>query len=279
MTTMTSSTLTSIPPDEHPLPTRPPSVDIVVPVLDEGHVLAAQIGKLYGVLESQGSFDWWITIVDNGSTDDTDAVAAMLSAALPRVRVLHLSERGRGRALRAAWSRSEADVLAYTDVDLSTDLAALAPMVAALVAGHSSVATGSRLASGAHVVRGPKRELISRTYNAILRVVLGTRVRDAQCGFKAIRRDAAQALLPEIEDNGWFFDTELLVRAERHGMRVLEVPVDWVDDPDSRVAIMKTAFDDLRGIRRLVRQVGFRRRAVPPGHPPYRTGPRPVPMR
>ncbi len=272
---MTAPTLTELPPVdlqplEHQRNAALPLVDVVVPVLDEGHVLAAQIGKLYGFLAAQGSFDWRITIADNGSTDDTVAVGRMLAAALPRVSLLHLDERGRGRALRVAWSRSDADVLAYTDVDLSTDLAALPPMVAALASGHSAIAIGSRLHSGARVDRGAKRELVSRTYNAILRLVLGVHVRDAQCGCKAIRADAACALLPEVEDNAWFFDTELLVRAERHGLRVLEVPVDWVDDPDSRVAIVRTALDDLRGVRRLVHQLGFRRRAEPFGwRPPH----------
>jgi putative flippase GtrA len=139
------------------------------------------------------------------------------------------------------------------DVDLSTDLAALLPLVAPLLSGHSDVAIGSRLAATARVVRGPKRELISRSYNLLLRTALRARFSDAQCGFKAMRIEAARVLLPRIEDTGWFFDTELLVLAERSGMRIAEVPVDWVDDPDSRVDILATALADLRGIARLVR--------------------------
>ena len=160
---------------------------------------------------------------------------------------------GRGRALRAAWEDSDATVLAYMDVDLSTDLAALLPLVAPLVSGHSDLAIGTRLARSARVMRAPKRELISRCYNAILRTTLRAGFTDAQCGFKAIRRDRAQALLPYVQDQAWFFDTELLVLAERSGLRIHEVPVDWVDDPHSSVDIAATAVADLRGVVRLMR--------------------------
>jgi putative flippase GtrA len=167
------------------------------------------------------------------------------------VTVVHLAEKGRGRALRAVWSASDAPVLAYMDVDLSTDLAALAPLVAPLLSGHSDLAIGSRLARGSRVVRGARREVISRCYNLILRGTLAARFSDAQCGFKAIRADVARGLLPLVEDDGWFFDTELLVLAERSGLRIHEVPVDWVDDPDSRVDIVATALADLRGVARV----------------------------
>ncbi len=167
---------------------------------------------------------------------------------------------GRGRALRAIWSESEAEVLAYMDVDLSTDLNALLPLVAPLLSGHSDLAIGTRLARGSRVIRGPKRELISRSYNLLLRTLMGARFSDAQCGFKAIRRDQARALLPLIQDTGWFFDTELLVLAERAGLRIHEIPVDWVDDLDSRVDIIATALADLRGMARL--GVGFARGSI-----------------
>ena len=174
---------------------------------------------------------------------------------------MHLPRKGRGYALRAAWSTSDAPVVAYMDVDLSTSLPALLPLVAPLLSGHRDVAIGSRLAPGAHVVRGPKRELISRAYNLLLKLTLRGRFSDAQCGFKALRRDAAEKLLPLVEDNEWFFDTELLVTAERLGLRIGEVPVDWVDDPDSRVHIVSTATDDLRGVWRMLvrRPKGLRR--------------------
>jgi glycosyltransferase involved in cell wall biosynthesis len=231
---------------------RPPGrVDIVVPVYNEQDVLQDSICRLHAYCGAQLDHDWRIVIADNASTDATLRVARRLAATLQRTTVLHLERKGRGRALRAAWSVSDAEVLCYMDVDLSTDLRALPPLISALASGHSEVAIGTRLASGSRVVRCRKRELISRSYNRLLRVTLRARFSDAQCGFKAIRADAARRLLPEIADQDWFFDTELLVCAERHGMRIHEVAVDWIDDPDSRVDILSTALGDLRGVIRM----------------------------
>ena len=165
--------------------------------------------------------------------------------------MVHLDAKGRGRALARAWAASDAAVLADTDVDLSTDLAALEPLVAPLLAGEADVAVGTRLASASEVTRGAKREVISRCYNLLLRAGLDVRFSDAQCGFKAVCREVAEQLLPLVADTGWFFDTELLVLAERAGLRVHEVPVRWVDDPDSRVAIVATAWADVKGVARL----------------------------
>ena len=226
-------------------------IDIVVPVYNEEAALARSICRLHRFLGEEFPYAWRIVVADNASTDTTLAVAETLAAELPHIEVLHLDAKGRGRALRAAWSASDADVLCYMDVDLSTDLRGLLPLVSPLVSGHSEVAIGSRLAPGARVTRGLKREFISRSYNRLVRSALRAHFRDAQCGFKAIRADAARRLLPEVEDQGWFFDTELLVCAQRSGMRIHEVPVDWVDDPDSRVDIVATALTDLRGVVRL----------------------------
>ncbi|WP_374215941.1 dolichyl-phosphate beta-glucosyltransferase, partial [Frankia sp. AiPs1] len=239
----------------NPRPPRPdhPVLDMVVPVYNEERDLGPSVRRLHAFLLERFPYPFRITIADNASTDGTLALARALAAELPGVAVAHLDLKGRGRALHAVWSSSDADVLAYTDVDLSTDLGALLPLVAPLVSGHSDVAIGSRLSRGARVVRGPKREIISRCYNLLLRRTLRVRFRDAQCGFKAIRSDVAAHLLPHVADTGWFFDTELLVLAERCGLRVHEVPVDWVDDPDSRVDIVATALADLRGIVRVRR--------------------------
>lgn len=226
-------------------------VDVVVPVYNEQEILETSIGRLRTHLSEQFPFRWRIVIADNASTDDTSAIAARLAASDERVRHLHLEQKGRGRALRAAWSCSDADVVMYTDVDLSTGLTGLLPLVAPLVSGHSDLAIGSRLSSSSVVARGPKRELISRCYNLLLRLVFAVRFRDAQCGFKAGRADVVKRLLPAVEDEAWFFDTELLLLAEYNGLRVHEVPVDWVDDPDSRVDVRSTAMADLRGMRRM----------------------------
>ncbi|HEX3333792.1 MAG TPA: dolichyl-phosphate beta-glucosyltransferase [Acidimicrobiales bacterium] len=246
----------------------PVDVEIVVPVYNESSQLAERITTLRQFLDESFPFRTLVTVVDNASTDDTAAVAHDLATRLPGVASMHLERKGRGRALRAAWSTSDAPVVAYMDVDLSTELPALLPLVAPLLSGHRDVAIGSRLARGAHVVRGPKRELISRAYNLILKLTLRGRFSDAQCGFKALTRDAAQRLLPLVEDDEWFFDTELLVTAQRLGLRIGEVPVDWVDDPDSRVHIVSTALNDLRGVRRLLlrRPKDAAGAAAPPRH-------------
>lgn len=228
-----------------------PLIDVVVPVYNEERDLGPSVRRLHEFLNTRFPFPAAITIADNASKDTTLAVAQALARDLPRVRVLHLDAKGRGRALRAAWLRSDAPVVVYMDVDLSTGLNALLPLVAPLLSGHSDLAIGSRLARGARVTRGPKREIISRCYMIVLRLALGAHFSDAQCGFKAIRTSVAKQLVPKVKDESWFFDTELLILAQRAGLRVHEVPVDWTDDPDSRVAIVRTALDDLRGVWRL----------------------------
>jgi putative flippase GtrA len=228
-----------------------PDVDIIVPVHNEQDGLERSIRRLHRFLRDSFPFGWRIVIADNASTDGTPAIGAALANELAGTSYLRLERKGRGRALRSAWSASDARVVAYMDVDLSTDLRALLPLVAPLLSRHSDVAIGTRLAHGARVVRGPKRELISRGYNTILKTVLRARFSDAQCGFKAVRREALDPLLDDVRDDGWFFDTELLVLAQRRGLRIHEVPVDWIDDPDSRVDIVPTALTDLRGVARL----------------------------
>ncbi|MFE7457871.1 glycosyltransferase [Streptomyces sp. NPDC057554] len=234
-------------------PSGVPVLDVVVPVYNEEKDLRPCVLRLHGHLSRTFPYAFRITVADNASTDATPAVAAALTAELRGVRYVRLEEKGRGRALRTVWSASDAPVLAYMDVDLSTDLNALLPLVAPLISGHSDLAIGSRLARSARVVRGSKREFISRAYNLILRSSLAAGFSDAQCGFKAIRSEVAERLLPMVEDSGWFFDTELLVLAERAGLRIHEVPVDWIDDPDSTVHIVRTATEDLKGVWRVGR--------------------------
>jgi glycosyltransferase involved in cell wall biosynthesis len=235
------------------------AVEVVLPVYNEAEDLEKNVRRLRSYLDERFPFSAKITIADNASTDGTWDIASRLAAQLPGVAALHLPEKGRGRALKRAWLASDAEIVAYMDVDLSTDLDAMLPLVAPLLSGHSDLAAGSRLARGARVVRGPKREVISRLYNLAVRATMGNRFTDAQCGFKAVRADVARTLMPLIADDGWFFDTELLVLAEHNGLRIHEVPVDWVDDPDSRVDILSTAFGDIKGLWRMSRQRGLRR--------------------
>ena len=243
-------------------------LEIAVPVYNEERVLEGSVRRLHGFLSSDFPLGWRILVADNGSTDRTLVVARRLSYELPAVEALRVRGRGRGRALHAAWSASDARVLCYMDVDLSTDLGALLPLVAPLLSGHSDLAIGTRLHRDARVQRSLKRELISRSYNRLLRLVLRAHFSDAQCGFKAIRVDVARQLLPLVQDQEWFFDTELLVLAQRRGLRIHEVPVDWVEDRDSRVRILPTAAADLRGVGRLLlHRSSTAPNAVSPGHP------------
>jgi len=234
--------------------TSTPAVEIVIPVHNEEQILNSSVRLLRAYLQREFNFAVRITVADNASTDRTLEVAQGLARELPEIAVLHLERKGRGRALRAAWSASEADVLAYMDVDLSSDLAALPGLLLPLLQARADIAIGSRLAPGAEVTRKAKRELISRSYNLLLRNVLGVGFSDAQCGFKAGRREVIQALLDEVQDDSWFFDTELLYLAERSSLTIHEVPVRWVEDPDSRVDILATAWEDVRGVLRLRRR-------------------------
>jgi glycosyltransferase involved in cell wall biosynthesis len=232
---------------------KAPTLEVVVPVYNEQASLEQSVRALHDYLSAEFDTSWLITIGDNASTDATLEIATLLTYDLDRVAVLHLDEKGRGRALKRAWLESSAKVVAYVDVDLSTDLRGLPPLVAPLLSGHSDISIGTRLAPSSRVTRGGRREFISRSYNFLLRKAMGARFSDAQCGFKAMRGEVAKRLLPLVEDTGWFFDTELLILAERCGMRIHEVPVDWVDDPDSRVDVIATAKDDLKGMWRVTR--------------------------
>jgi glycosyltransferase involved in cell wall biosynthesis len=254
--------LAPAPPLSPAFPPAHAAVEIVVPVFNEQRALEHSVRTLHRYLSESFTFAFQITIADNASTDATLDVARALADELDGVEVLYLDRKGRGHALRVAWRRSEADVLAYMDVDLSTDLSALAELVLPLLEGRGDLAIGSRLVPGAQVTRGLKREVISRGYNLLLHALLGATFSDAQCGFKAGRREAIQALLDDVEDEAWFFDTELLYLAQRRKLAIHEVPVRWVDDPDSRVDIVATAREDLRGVMRL-RKAGRERRERP----------------
>jgi glycosyltransferase involved in cell wall biosynthesis len=228
-------------------------VELVIPVYNERLVVERNVARVHEFLSVQADFTWSIVVAENASSDGTGALADDIAARLPAVRVTHLAEPGRGRALRDAWLASDATVVAYMDADLSTDLEAFPRLVEPVLTGTADIAIGSRLIPGAVTVRGPKRELISRAYNGVLHAALRTGFADAQCGFKAARAGVVRELLPYVVDDGWFFDTELLVLAERLGLRVQEVPVTWTDDADSRVRILPTARADLRGVVRMLR--------------------------
>jgi glycosyltransferase involved in cell wall biosynthesis len=234
------------------VPASRPRVDLVIPVLNEAHVLEGSVDRVRAFLGEHPEYDWRVVIVDNGSTDGTDGVARRLVSRFRQdVQFMQLPQRGRGRALRQAWSQSDADVLCYTDVDLSTELAALPKLVSAILERGFGVATGSRLMRESRTKRSFKREFISRCYNLLVKGLLGVSFSDAQCGFKAVSRQVVTEIIPDVRDQSWFFDTELMVLAEKRGYRIEDVPVTWIEDDDSRVRILRTAWDDIKGLMRV----------------------------
>ena len=239
------------------------SVDVVIPVYNEEDALPVSIPRLCAFLRDNLSNPWRVTIADNASIDDTRAVSEELAQQIDGVNYLYLPEKGRGRALRAAWLGSECDIVSYMDVDLSTDLSHFPALVGQLESG-CHVAIGSRLSGGSKVTqRSFQRELTSRTYNKLIWSMFFVGFPDAQCGFKAMTRQAAQAIIPHIKNNNWFFDTELLIIAEKRGYRIGVVPVAWEDDPGSTVNVVKTATEDIKGLLRL-RFGGIPRVGPPP---------------
>jgi glycosyltransferase involved in cell wall biosynthesis len=229
-----------------------PSVDIVIPCLNEVAVLRQSVEQTLALFDRHPAFDWRVVIADNGSTDGTGQLAQSLEREYPRVHALLIPTRGRGLALRTAWLGSRADVVAYMDVDLSTDIEHLPDLVGRIADGRCDVAIGTRLGRGAKTRRSLKREITSRGYVTLIRTTFPRlRITDAQCGFKALSRRAADDLVPRIENRMWFFDTELLILAQRHGYTICEIPVRWIEDPDTKVKIMKTAMEDIRGLARM----------------------------
>lgn len=227
-------------------------INITVPVLNEENKLEASISRVVRFVEEHlTTHRFEIVIADNGSSDQTPEIGQELSRRYPSVKYLHIGERGRGRALSQVWLASDADIMSYMDVDLSSDLEDFPRLIQPLVYGRADIAIGSRLLPESTVTRCFRREIISRAYSTILRVTFRTTIRDAQCGFKAATGAAVRHLVPQVEDCFWFWDTELLLLAEKQGFRVEELPIRWVESRDSRVAIVQTARDNLHGLYRL----------------------------
>lgn len=228
------------------------SVDIVVPVYNEEVELDENIKKLRSyLLGNLKNYNWKIIIADNASTDKTLALAKKLSLDLFGVSFVHLDQKGRGRAIKKAWGESKADFVAYMDVDLSTDLAHFPNIIKALNNGYD-IAVGSRLLPKSKVIgRTLKREIISRCYNLLIKLLFFTKFHDAQCGFKAVTKKVVDNLFPILLDNEWFLDSEMLIVGEKAGYKIFEEPVKWIDNQGSTVKVMKTARGDIDGLIRL----------------------------
>jgi glycosyltransferase involved in cell wall biosynthesis len=230
-------------------------VNVTLPVLNEERLLAASVEQVVAFLDDLGRYDYELVIANNGSTDGTQAVVEELCRRHARVRAVQLPEAGRGRALKAAWAGSRADVLSYMDANLPSDLGVFPRLLDSVLAGECDLAVGSRLLNPATTRRGLKREVMSQVYSRLVRGLFRVRFSDPQCGFKVLRRESASQLLPLVADNGWFFDTELLVLAERAGWRILDVPVPWVERKETRVQLWRTVLADLQGLLRLRRKL------------------------
>lgn len=224
---------------------------VAIPVYNEEKDLPKNIPLLNSYLASSlDDLDWEIVIVDNASTDQTPEIGRKL-AAESGVSYVRLPEKGRGGALSYVWERSGADYLSYMDVDLSSDFEYFPKLIEQLKTG-ADVAIGSRLAKGATVYGRPfLREIMSRGYSFLFRVLFATSFLDAQCGFKAIKNSVAKKVLPLVSDREWFFDSELLIICDKAGYKIAEVPITWRDDPASTVKVAKTAWGDIKGLVRL----------------------------
>jgi len=211
------------------------------------------MARLHDHLQRHPEHQYEIVIGNNGSTDHTAEVAEALAKKYAGLRVCHFAVKGRGGVLREIWGRGGADIFIYMDVDLSTDLEAMPKMIASLAAEKFDLVTGTRLHRDSMTKRSLRRELISRSYNYLVRLTFSTQLTDLQCGFKGFSKEAVAYLLPLVEDRGFFFDTEILLLAEKRGYRILDLPVTWVENTDSRVKILRTAWVDVMGLIRLRR--------------------------
>lgn len=227
-----------------------PSALVVLPVYNEEKALQKGVLTLLAFLKDYENYKWKIIIADNNSKDSTGNIGKKLETENPSVQYLYIPRKGRGIALRTAWEQTDCDFVSYMDIDLSTGLDALIRAMDLLNAG-ADIVVGNRLAKNSNTTRCFKREFISQSYNIVIKIALGTHFQDAHCGFKTGRRDVVQKILPYIVDNEWFFDTEFLFYGERLGHKIVEIPVTWVEDPDTKAKIFKDAYDDLRGLYRL----------------------------
>ena len=228
-------------------------IEITIPILNEEKTLDKQVRKAY-IYIKQNLNDFGIIhimLVDNGSTDNTQEIARLLCLELPGVYYLRLEEKGVGRALKYSWGQSKADIIGYMDLDLATDLCYLRSALEGLTVDQVDIVNGSRLAKGARVIgRSFIRNVTSRIFNFIVKMVFNTSFSDGMCGFKFLKRSCLENLLEAgAKSDGWFFASEILITGEYLGYRVSEIPIQWTDDPDSKVKIGKLGIEYIKAMR------------------------------
>jgi len=229
-------------------------IDIVIPVYNEAPILRKNVSRVVSFLELDSAYkDYKVIIVDNGSRDKTFEIAQELAVQYAKVNVIHLNQKGRGRALRKAWQESEADIVSYMDADLSTDLEAMHKLFNAIIIDGYDIAVGFRLSSVFRVKRTLVRSFLSYGYNLLIKIIWRIKeLPDVQCGFKALTKNAADAIVPKIENQNWFFDTELLILAYRRRCKIKFIPVKWEERLNGKVKILDTVFEDIVGIVKLL---------------------------
>lgn len=229
---------------------------IVLPTYNEELVIKENTLKVFRFCQEKfKNYDWQILIADNGSSDRTPKIAEELAKSYPQILFFHIPDKGRGYALKKAWGNEyPADFYAYMDADLSSDLNAFPLLIESIENGYQ-LATGSRLKTGHQTERSLAREILSRGYNLLLRILFKPTFQDAQCGFKIITKEVAQKILPKIKNNNWFFDTELFILAENAGFKIKEVPIEWLEKRQvkrkSTVKILSTVWEDIKGMLEL----------------------------
>jgi len=231
-------------------------LNITLPVYNEEKCLESSVIELLDFLqENKFPYLFEIVIADNASLDNTPKIGIELQNKFPEVKYFRLNEKGRGRALKQVWKDSNCDIVSYMDIDLSTDLDHFIELIDNIVISGADLSIGCRLGSTSKVInRSPKREFLSRSYNFLLRTIFWYNIKDTQCGFKAIKRETFMELLPHLKNNNWFLDTEMILWANKYHKKISQVNVKWTDDPDTRVKVIKTVTEDLKGIARVKKE-------------------------
>ncbi|MBD3359736.1 MAG: glycosyltransferase [Candidatus Buchananbacteria bacterium] len=221
---------------------------LALPVYNEEKVLEKSVLKLYNYFKNNIKDDWQIVIVNNASIDKTKKVADSLAQKFLKVDSLNLEDKGRGNALKNVWQKYEADIYAYCDIDLATDIFAFKKLFNSIINGSANIAIGARYIKGSQTKRTLNRLIYSKVYIFLVRLFFPTKIKDFQCGFKAVDKKTVSEILPLVKDKEWFFDTELLLIAEKNDFKIKEIAVQWKENPETKVKFIRTIYDYIENL-------------------------------